>query len=77
MDVNYSATRSNISKAFDHIRYNNRYDDQVLVYITGHGGVTQTGAEQYFIVLWNGENSMLTGWLWNWINWAQPGNMLC
>ena len=55
MDVNYSATRSNISKAFDHIRYNNRYDDQVLVYITGHGGVTQTGAEQYFIVLWNGE----------------------
>ncbi len=49
-DINYSATKSNISKVFSYLGNNVSSDEQVLVYVTDHGDI-QNGIS--FICLWN------------------------
>ena len=49
-DINYSATKSNISKVFSYLGNNVSSDEQVLVYVTDHGDI-QNGKS--FICLWN------------------------
>jgi len=49
-DINYSATKSNISKVFSYLGNNVSSDEQVLVYVTDHGDM-QDG--ESFICLWN------------------------
>lgn len=49
-DINYSATKSNISKVFSYLGNNVSSDEQVLVYVTDHGDV-QNGKS--FVCLWN------------------------
>ena len=53
-DINYSATKSNISKVFDYLESNVSSDEQVLVYVTDHGDIHNGKSS---ICLWN--NTMI------------------
>lgn len=51
-DINYSATRSNLSKVFNYLKEQVKSDEQVFVFVTGHG--SRRNGESY-ICLWNEE----------------------
>lgn len=51
-DINYSATKSNISVVFNYLRDHVEPDEQVLIFVTDHGA--RRNNESY-ICLWNGE----------------------
>lgn len=51
-DINYSATRSNLSNVFNYLRGQVKSDEQVLIFVTDHGA--RRNNESY-ICLWNGE----------------------
>ena len=51
-DINYSATRSNLSKVFNYLKGQVKSDEQVFVFVTDHGGINN---DESFIWLWNGE----------------------
>ncbi len=50
-DVNYSATKSNISTVFNYLRNHVSQDEQVFIFVTDHG--SRYNNESY-ITLWNG-----------------------
>ena len=54
-DINYSATKSNISKVFSYLGNNVSSDEQVLVYVTDHGARQDN---ESYICLWN--NTMIS-----------------
>lgn len=49
-DINYSATRSNLSNVFNYLKGQVKSDEQVLIFVTDHGG--RRNNESY-ICLWN------------------------
>ena len=51
-DINYSATRSNLSKVFNYLKGQVKSGEQVLVFVTDHG--SRHNGESY-ICLWNEE----------------------
>ena len=51
-DINYSATRSNLSKVFNDLKGKVKSDEQVFVFVTDHG--SRHDGESY-ICLWNGD----------------------
>lgn len=55
-DINYSATKNNIKYAINNLLSNSDIteDDQLLVFVTDHGGLDRQKNESY-IVLWNEE----------------------
>lgn len=57
-DISYSATRSNMSTVFNYLRDNVDSDEQVLVFVTDHGG-TLNG--ESYISLWNGDSITVSG----------------
>ncbi len=57
-DINYSATRSNVSTVFNYLGENVGPDEQVLVFVTDHGGLING---ESCIYLWNGDSITATG----------------
>lgn len=54
-DINYSATKSNISQVFDYLGNNVSSDEQILIFVADHGA-TENGMS--YICLWN--NTMIS-----------------
>lgn len=52
-DINYSATKTNISKVFNFLKKNVKEEEQVLVFVTDHGGREVEKPYECFMVLWN------------------------
>lgn len=52
-DIDYSATRSNITTVFNTLRQNVQSGDDVLIYVIDHGDFDNSGS---FICLWNNDD---------------------
>lgn len=52
-DIDYSATRSNITTVFNTLGQNVQNGDDVLIYVIDHGGASSSGS---FICLWNNDD---------------------
>lgn len=50
-DINFSATKANISTVFNYLRDHVAVDEQVLVFVTDHGSRHD---DESYITLWGG-----------------------